>query len=116
MTDDFEERLRKALRPVDPGEPFAQRVLARVANEPARETRRALRPTLRWVSAGLAASLLLGILVAHDWQVRRAQQGMEARRQLLEALRVTSNKLDIAYRAVNDGDNSPAAVDEDRGT
>jgi hypothetical protein len=102
MNNDSDERLRKALRPVDPGEPFTQGVLARVANEPARSTPRILRPTLRWVSAGVAASLLLGVLVVHDWQVRRNQEGLEARRQLLEALRVTSNKLDIAYRAVND--------------
>jgi hypothetical protein len=109
MSNDFDERLRKALRPVDPGEPFTQSVLARVAKEPARSTSWVTRPTLRWISAGLAASLLLGVLVAHDWHARRTEEGLEARRQLLEALRVTSNKLDIAYRAVNDGESAAKA-------
>jgi len=115
MSNDFDERLRKALRPVDPGERFTESVLARVANDPAGSTRRVLKPTLRWLSAGLAASILLGVLVAHEWQLRRAQQGLEARQQLLEALRVTSNKLDIAYRAVNDTEKSSVGVGEDVG-
>jgi hypothetical protein len=38
------------------------------------------------------------------------QQGLEARAQLLEALRVTGEKLDLAYRVVND--ESRSAVDD----
>jgi hypothetical protein len=33
--------------------------------------------------------------------VRREQEGLEARRQLLEALQLTGEKLDLAYQAVN---------------
>jgi hypothetical protein len=51
----------------------------------------------------------MGVLVAHDWHARRTQEGLQARRQLLEALRVTSNKLDIAYRAVNDSESAGMA-------
>jgi hypothetical protein len=54
-----------------------------------------------WVAFGLAASVVLAVLLAHEWQVRRLEQGREARRQLIEALRVTDEKLNLAYRVVN---------------
>jgi hypothetical protein len=38
---------------------------------------------------------------SREWQVRREQEGLEARKQLIEALRLTGEKLDIAYQAVN---------------
>jgi hypothetical protein len=115
MKDDLDTRLRRALRPVDPGEDFTQSVLARLANAPEQSVAR-LRPrAMRWASAALAASLLFGAVVAHQWQARRAQAGLEARRQLLEALRVTSDKLDIAYRAVNDADSSAATTGANHG-
>jgi hypothetical protein len=104
MNEDLERRLREALQPVDPGERFTRSVLTRVAEEPGIPTRRVSTATMRWASVALAASLVLAAVITHEWQVRRTQQGMEARRQLLEALRVTSDKLDIAYRAVNDSD------------
>ena len=99
MSKDFEQQLRDALRPVDPEEGFEQRVMARVATEPAR--RRA--KVTRWAAwLALAASVAFAaILGVNQWQERREQQGLEARRQLLEALRVTGEKLDVAYQAVN---------------
>jgi len=96
MNDDLDDQLRKALRPVDPGEPFAQAVLARVAHE--RRSRRPA-PALRWAAA--VGAIALGVLAVYGWQARH-EQGLEARRQLLEALQVTGQKLDLAYRAVND--------------
>jgi hypothetical protein len=101
MSNDLDDELRRALQSVDPGEEFARRVVAHVANEVAR-TRR-LRPLrYQWLSAAVAASVVLGFLITHDWQARREQQGREARDQLLQALRVTGEKLDLAYRVVND--------------
>jgi negative regulator of sigma E activity len=99
MSKDFEQQLRDALRPVDPEEGFEQRVMARVAREPVRSRSK----VTRWAaSLALAASVAFAaILGAHQWQERREQQGLEARRQLLEALRVTGEKLDLAYQAVN---------------
>jgi negative regulator of sigma E activity len=100
MSKDFEQQLRDALRPIDPEEGFEQRVMARVAREPARgRTNKAMR----WVaSLALAASVAFAaILGAHQWQAHREQQGLEARRQLLEALRLTGENLDVAYQAVN---------------
>jgi hypothetical protein len=99
MSKDFEQQLRDALRPIDPEEGFERRVMARVAGESA--GRRA--KVTRWAaSLALAASVAFAaILGAHQWQERREQQGQEARRQLLEALRLTGEKLDLAYQAVN---------------
>jgi negative regulator of sigma E activity len=99
MSKDFEQQLRDALKPVDPEEGFEQRVMARVAREPVRSRSK----VTRWAAVlALAASVAFAaILGTHQWQERREQQGLEARRQLLEALRVTGEKLDLAYQAVN---------------
>ena len=98
MSKDFEQQLRDALRPVDPEKGFEQRVMARVAQE--RSQRRT--KVTRWVSVALAASVAFAaILGTHEWQLRREQEGLEARKQLLEALRLTGEKLDVAYQAVN---------------
>jgi hypothetical protein len=100
MSKDLDDELRSALQSVDPGEQFAQRVTARIADEAARP-RRSRLVRYQWVSAAIAASVVLGFLITHEWQVRREQQGLAARNQVLEALRVTGEKLDLAYRVVN---------------
>jgi hypothetical protein len=102
MSDDLDDQLRKALRPVDPGDRFAQGVVARVAGD-RRSQPRAM--TFRWQWAAALGAIALGTLAVHEWQARRTQ-GLEARRQLLEALQVTGEKLDVAYRAVNDASRS----------
>ena len=108
MSKDFEQQLREALRPVEPEEGFEQRVMARVARE---GTRRHAKVT-RWVSVALAASVAFATIVGtYQWQVRREQEGLEARRQLLEALQLTGEKLDVAYQAVN-REAQPPADDE----
>src|SRR5882724_8232915 len=110
MSNDFDQQLRDALRPVDPDESFTRRVMSRIANEPTR-SRRPQRA--RWASVALAASVLLGIVIFHQWQLQREQHGIEARNQLIEALRVTGEKLDIAYRAINE-DSHPGAGESSR--
>src|ERR1700683_2661794 len=104
MSDDFEDRLRSALRPVDPGEEFTHAVMSRIITESTRAPplARAPKPAFRWLSAGLVVSLVLGVLVSYQWQQQRAQ-GLEARRQLIEALRLTDQKLNAVYRVVNAG-------------
>jgi hypothetical protein len=110
MSNELNDRLRAALRPVDPGESFTQGVLARIASEPPRATVSPHRDVieLRWLSGALLAVVATGFLVAHQWRAQHAQQGQEARRQVLEALRVTSEKLDLAYRVVKDKERSGA--------
>jgi hypothetical protein len=100
--DPLERQLRAALKPRDPPEGFAAGVMARIAAEPAGPLRARRSPAVAsWVGFGLAASVGVSVLLAHQWQVRRIEQGREARRQLLEALRVTDEKLDLTYRVVN---------------
>jgi hypothetical protein len=107
MNDKFENELREALRPVDPDEDFASRVMSRIRFE---------RPRRRnWqMPAALAASLILGVVLVHAWQVQRERQGLQARQQLMEALRVTGEKLDLVYRGVN-GEARPDAPNDNAG-
>lgn len=110
MSNDLEDRLRAALRPVEPPDGFVERVLARSARSASAEgpavTREATgrsswlhRP---WLTGALAASLVLALLGGHLWQEQRERAaGLAAREQLMEALRVTSEKLDLVYEGVN---------------
>jgi hypothetical protein len=108
MSNELNDRLRAALRPVDPGERFTQSVLARIASEPAasRPTVRPMRnASLPWLSATALATLVaLGLMIEHQHKAQHVEAGLEARRQVMEALRVTSEKLDVAYRVVKDKD------------
>ena len=116
MTDDFENELRRLLRPVDAPEGLTERIMAALPPRPAAATvtammraRPAKPPRSYWMPGALAASLvgavLLGTFAAqkNDQQLARREEaaGLEARRELMEALRVTSQKLDLAYEAVN---------------
>ena len=112
MSNELNDRLRAALRPVDPGESFTQGVLARSAAQPPRvpaSAHGAVRMLeLRWLSGALLAVVTTGFLATHQWRAEHAQQAEEARRQVMEALRVTSEKLDLAYRVVKDKEHSGA--------
>jgi hypothetical protein len=108
--DDLERRLSGALKAVDPGGEFAAAVLARVAAEPAHAARPPRGGAVAgWLAFGLAASVIVAVLLAHEWQARRLERGQEARRQLIEALRVTDEKLNLAYRVVNTQQRAAAA-------
>jgi hypothetical protein len=48
--------------------------------------------------------------VANERTLREEQEGIAASQQLMQALRVTSQKLDLAYEAVN---HPPDAGDEE---
>src|SRR5579862_1951299 len=102
MSSDIESQLKAALRPVAPREQFSERLIAQVmmgnAQIKPRRLTTARNPLAWWLSASLAASVLLGIGVHQHLQERRMQQsGLEARREVLKALRMTSQKLDLAY-------------------
>lgn len=98
MSDDLDRQLREALRPVDPGEQFARNVLLRT-------TSHQRRAAVRWQWAAALATVAVGTLGLYEWQMKRAE-GLEARRQLIEALHVTGEKLDLASRAVKDSTGS----------
>lgn len=118
MTESFEDQLRRALRPVDAPQGFAERVLAALPERRASVTPLMVAPPARarrsfFMPAALAASLIGAVLLGQHMAQQRdqvasrravqltEQQGREASRQLMQALRVTSQKLDIAYQAVN---------------
>jgi hypothetical protein len=119
MSEDLDRELRRALRPVDPGDEFTRAVMARVTATkvtpfPSKPVRaRFGARLLPWAPAAVAASMLMAIFVTHEQRQRdEVQQGLQARRELLEALRVTSKKLDIAYQVVhNESDANSADAD-----
>ncbi len=127
MSEDFENQLRRALRPVDPPEGFAARVMRAVPERRASANVVPLRitkpvPASAWrrfsAPAALAASLLVAVItgqhVAHRNAEREQQAGLAASRELMQALRVTSQKLDLAYEAVQRPAPEPAAEEENR--
>lgn len=113
MTDEFEQTLRRALRPRHPDEDFAERVVSSLdsngtdssGTEPASVTRleprrhRMLRS--RWLPAALAACLIAGFglfqLRQHALDAARAAQ---ARAQLLQALSIASDNINIVRSAI----------------
>ena len=111
MSEELERMLRRALRPVDPGEEFTARVMSQVSAE-ARHLRARSRRAA-WIPLGLAASVILVVAGVYGWHQRHKEAGLAARAQVLEALRVTSEKLDLAYRLINTP--PPPASDRDPG-
>ena len=101
MSDRIEAELRRALRPADPGDEFTRGVMARIQLAPAQSSSAKGPRVLRWLPAALAASLLTAIIIQHEAHEPALADGQLAREQLLEALRVTSQKLDIAYQVVH---------------
>jgi hypothetical protein len=109
---DLEQKLRAALRPVDPGPGFVGGLMARIAAErPGSVRPLRVRAAASWLTFALAASIVLALLLAHQQQARRTEQGLAARRQLIQALRVTGDKLDLASRLVNSQPPPPTSSD-----
>lgn len=119
MTDDFERQLHAAMRPVEAPADLADRILRALPDErrvvvalaPAASMagrRNASQPRIAprryWMPGALAASLVAAVLLGQDVANKHAaeerQAGLAASRELMEALRITSQKLDVAYHAV----------------
>ncbi|MEJ0087565.1 MAG: hypothetical protein WDO72_17975 [Pseudomonadota bacterium] len=114
MTDHFEDELRRALRPVKAPAGFAQRVMRALPERrdsvvtPIAMKSVSARPPNYWqrlgAPAALAASLVLAVVLGQQMafhnQQREDAAGRAASLELLQALRVTSQKLDLAYQAV----------------
>jgi hypothetical protein len=122
MTYDFENELRRRLAPVDAPEGFAERVLRALPADVKPAVISALpTPPRSWMQqfgmpTALAASLLIAVMLGrYSGQQREQlaeQRGREASRELMQALRLTSDKLDIAYQAVQSP--PPADPEENR--
>jgi hypothetical protein len=120
MSKDLESQLRAALRPVAPSDQCTEQLLARLTAErhAAAGNRgvrwRPARTSGWWLSASLAASVIVALGVHHQMQSAHERKvGMEAKRQVIEALSVTNRKLDLAYRAVRS--ESISLLDENAG-
>ncbi|MEO8063318.1 MAG: hypothetical protein ABI821_11285 [Pseudomonadota bacterium] len=117
MTDNFEDELRRALRPVKAPAGFAERVMRALPERresvvtpilvKATLARPAPQPNY-WqrlgAPAALAASLMLAVVLGqqmafHNQQVDEAA-GLAAGQELMQALRVTNKKLDLAFDSV----------------
>jgi hypothetical protein len=109
----FDDELKSALRRQDPPQGFADRVLARAAEQGTREVKPARRewlkifaqplrwPVLRWAAvAAVSAALVLGGVHYRNVQRERAR-GEAAKERLLLALRIAGNKLQLARTRVD---------------
>lgn len=90
---DFEDQLRSALERKRPPADFVSRVVAAAGSG---STRAAARATWRrWVVVPIAASILvLAVGLGQQQERRERAQGEAAKAQLMQALRITSGKLE----------------------
>ena len=112
MTDEFEQTLRRALRPEHPGEDFAARVvssldasgmenvepLSPVVRLDSRKPRRTLS---RWLPLALAACIIASVgLIQLRQHALDAARATQARAQLLQALSIASDNVNIVRTTV----------------
>ena len=125
MSENFENELRRALRPVDAPAGFTERVMKALpekredvtaSQEPAQRMMKRFAIPMAFAAA-LVLSVILGQHVAQVQDQRMAEEkraaGLAASRELMQALHVTSKKLDLAYQAVQA---PPPAGDEENRT
>jgi len=118
MSEAFDDKLRRALRPVDPGEDFTRSVmegLPPTIAESRHDARLPSRTKAMWWSAAAAAAVAAAAVVTVGWRIqeqRELEAGLRAREQLLEALQVTSEKLNLAYRVVHDRSSRESEADD----
>jgi hypothetical protein len=116
MSQDLESELRAALRPIAPSVTLEKKLIACVTGDPPHSQPKGhrvggagWRSRTRWLSVAAAACLLIAVGLQNRLQLRREREnGLEARRQVVEALRVTSQKLDLAYAIVKSQSSSIA--------
>jgi hypothetical protein len=95
MTDEFEKALHRALRRGSPGQDFSDRVLARL------DSRRHRVFRSRWLPAALAACIIVAVgLVQMRQHARDTARANQARAQLLRALSIASDNVNIVRAAV----------------
>jgi len=126
MSENFENELRRALRPVEAPAGFTERVMRALPAQREPVTVNQL-PSQRLMkrfaipmsfAAALVLSVVLGLHVAKvntdRMTAEREAAGRAASRELMQALHVTSEKLDLAYQAVKAP--PPAEGDEENRT
>lgn len=112
MTDEFEQALRRALRPRDPAQDFADRVVSSLdasgmnnVEPPASvvrlDSRKPRRILLRWLPVALAACIIASVgLIQLRQHALDAARATQARAQLLQALSIASDNVNIVRATV----------------
>ena len=107
--NEIEEQLRKALSRKEPSSLFTSRLLEKITARCTHDLRRRkilrgllVAPKLRWAAVGVLACLLVGLGQLGYQKVeshRRSQaEGERAKEQLVLALRITNEKLNIVQK------------------
>ncbi len=97
----LEDELKKALRREDPPEGFVERVLAAATmRKQSAWDRFFASPGLRWAFAGALCLMLAVAGVEYKRAVEEQARGAAAKAQLMLALRITADKLQIAQEKV----------------
>ena len=99
----LDDQLQELFRRKEPPEGFAERLMARIEQEPQRQTAaertKALfwRPMLRWVAVAAVVSVVAVAGISRYEQQKRMQaQAEQASRQAMVALRITHEEIDAA--------------------
>ena len=107
----FEEELKQALQRQEPVGDFTARVLARCAQEDARKRSgfwHSFWAAPAWRVSAVAAALVLvaggTALEQHEREVKRQARGMEAKRQLVLAMRIAGAKLQEVRERVEESE------------
>jgi hypothetical protein len=106
----FEEKLRTAMRRINPPQGFAEKVLARTESlpKPGAKGWRPFsfylsKPLLRWAVVGATICMLIVAAMVHQRrQEHLRKQGEMARVQVMQALRIASVKLNLARQRVEE--------------
>ena len=101
---DIDRALERAMETEDPGPAFAGRVIAAITGDAAAAQRPATRTSRAIVWRALlpiAATVALTV-AGMQWQAARAEdaRARAAHEQLLQALRLTGEKLNVVHRAI----------------
>jgi hypothetical protein len=107
----FEEELKQALKRQEPAGDFTARVLARCAQEDAKKRSgfwQSFWAAPAWRVSVVAAALLVGAggtaFEQHEREVKREARGMEAKRQLILAMRIAGTKLQEVRQRVEESE------------
>lgn len=95
----LEKDLARALRRERPAPGFSHRVMERIEGAPGASTRPAW---YRAIAASLTLTALLGGWAAHEAHERHRIEGERARDQVLQALRITGEKVRYAREEVRE--------------
>jgi spermidine synthase len=101
----LDDELRKLLRPKEPPEGFAERVMARIETSPARVTIGQQvsaffrRPVLRWAAVtAVMCVVAVASVVRYQRQQQTRAQAEQASQQAVVALRITNEEIHTALR------------------